>query len=511
MGSTLLEHGHRGFSADRGLAGRSGVTYKYNSVKAFLQQGVQYQLLSTHWFSTLQILLHALFLPAPCDNVCQLSCRLCAVLFMRLGRGVSSSSKKPDLGALLAQLMTRVHFPLYTTFLVAMHSVTDFTTVAHTLGLRYQDIEWFSRAAMLKVILQTCTKQGAMPAAVLAEARRHAARLVELMPDNPGSYEIMSYVLMHDAEQSLEDARSHMEVALLTAEDQDNDVGVMQYALQVMYFLLWGFIHTSDRAAELASMQHHVLALLSMATQADGRRSLSEEAFGRLQIEMVDPVPEFCWERQNLQLVAAKTKLGALAWQIAETPRRLLDYLAPYIPDSPSRFSSTRPPKTPTSPPLGTQPDHTLRSLPFSRQLPLLSKSLRPSKLSRQSMHSPLQRRAAGQISSRADVTAHTGSAVTTPISNRVTSSRTSGDTAAAAKDTGHSPNATSMSAEIRPLSNEGLSSQDASRQHDMQQPSRSASMGLSSRLDTDVPSFQTSKLNNGKQVCQSGAQFAWY
>ena len=57
------------------------------------------------------------------------------------------------------------------------------------------------------LLLQTCTKQGAMPAAVLAEARRHAARLVELMPDNPGSYEIMSYVLMHDAEQSLEDAR----------------------------------------------------------------------------------------------------------------------------------------------------------------------------------------------------------------------------------------------------------------------------------------------------------------
>ena len=46
-----------------------------------------------------------------------------------------------------------------------------------------------------------------MPPAVLAEARRHAARLIELMPDNPGSCEIMSYVLMHDAEQSLEDAR----------------------------------------------------------------------------------------------------------------------------------------------------------------------------------------------------------------------------------------------------------------------------------------------------------------
>ena len=46
-----------------------------------------------------------------------------------------------------------------------------------------------------------------MPAAVLAEAKRHGARLIELMPDNPGSYEIMSYVLMHDAEQSLEEAR----------------------------------------------------------------------------------------------------------------------------------------------------------------------------------------------------------------------------------------------------------------------------------------------------------------
>ena len=143
-----------------------------------------------------------------------------------------------------------------------------------------------------------------MPPAFLAEARRHAARLIELMPDNPGSCEIMSYVLMHDAEQSLEDARrlattfsagaahfppqpfgsfsrqhvpstrqtlqcflipiqmlfscktlfrsdtilyviscSHMECALLTAEDQDNDVGVIQYALQVMYFLLWVSLH----------------------------------------------------------------------------------------------------------------------------------------------------------------------------------------------------------------------------------------------------------------------------
>ncbi len=57
------------------------------------------------------------------------------------------------------------------------------------------------------LLLQTCTKQGAMPAAVLAEAKRHGARLIELMPDNPGSYEIMSYVLMHDVEQSLEEAR----------------------------------------------------------------------------------------------------------------------------------------------------------------------------------------------------------------------------------------------------------------------------------------------------------------
>ncbi len=81
------------------------------------------------------------------------------MLVTRLGRGFSSSSKKPDPGAFLAHLVTRVHFPLYTTFLVAMHGVTDFTSLAHRLGLRFQDIEWFSRAAMLKVILQVCLNQ----------------------------------------------------------------------------------------------------------------------------------------------------------------------------------------------------------------------------------------------------------------------------------------------------------------------------------------------------------------
>ncbi len=67
--------------------------------------------------------------------------------------------QKPDPGAFLARLVTQVHFPLYTTFLVAMQSETDFTALAHSLGLRYQDIEWFSRAAMLKVILQVCLNQ----------------------------------------------------------------------------------------------------------------------------------------------------------------------------------------------------------------------------------------------------------------------------------------------------------------------------------------------------------------
>lgn len=101
-------------------------------------------------------------------------------------------------------------------------------------------------------------------------------------------------------------------------------------------------------------------------------------------------------------------------------------------------------------------------------------------------------------------VTAHTLSAVTPSTSNRVTSSTTNAD--AAVKDTGHSQNATYMPADLRPLSNEGLISQDASRQNDMQHPSRSASVGQSSRLDTAAPSFKTSKLNNGKQACQSGA-----
>jgi len=53
------------------------------------------------------------------------------------------------------------------------------------------------------VLLQTCTKQGFMPADVLSEATRHAERLVELAPGNPASHELRSYVHMHDAQQDL--------------------------------------------------------------------------------------------------------------------------------------------------------------------------------------------------------------------------------------------------------------------------------------------------------------------
>ncbi len=56
------------------------------------------------------------------------------------------------------------------------------------------------------LLLQTCTKQGGMPAGVLPEARRHAERLIELDPENPASHEMMSYVLMHDSHRPLEEA-----------------------------------------------------------------------------------------------------------------------------------------------------------------------------------------------------------------------------------------------------------------------------------------------------------------
>lgn len=45
-----------------------------------------------------------------------------------------------------------------------------------------------------------------MPPGILAEAKRHADRLVSLAPDNPASYEIKSYVLMHDAKLDFDEA-----------------------------------------------------------------------------------------------------------------------------------------------------------------------------------------------------------------------------------------------------------------------------------------------------------------
>ncbi len=208
---------------------------------------------------------------------------------------------------------------------------------------------------------------------------------------------------------------------------------------------------------------------------------------------MVDLAPAFCWERQKLQL----------AWQIAETPQSLLGYLSPYMPDFPSRPPSQTPPPSLRFSPRIIRPHLVLPAIQPATPTP--RKSLRQSELTRHSMHSILQRGVVRQISRRAGGAASTGSAATVPSSNRVTSSS---ETTAVAEDTDYNQDATYMPADLRPLSNAGLTSQDTSsgqiipRQHDIPQPSRSAFTGQSSKADRAAPPGKVSKLSKGRELC---------
>ena len=63
-----------------------------------------------------------------------------------------------------------------------------------------------------------------------------------MFADSSSDADLMQNIVLFDTVLPMISC-SHMEVALLTAEKQDNDVGVIQYALQVMYFLLWVSLH----------------------------------------------------------------------------------------------------------------------------------------------------------------------------------------------------------------------------------------------------------------------------
>ncbi|KAL0047558.1 hypothetical protein WJX82_006558 [Trebouxia sp. C0006] len=199
--------------------------------------------------------------------------RRCAELLGRVCetnvKGTTAADPAADPGAELIYILNNFHIPLFGQFVTAQSALPAFRDKTEALGIHCQDIEWFSRHAMLKFTLQMCTKQGFMPADVLSEATRHAERLVELAPGNPASHELRSYVHMHNTEQDLDIACGSMKAAMQIAEAAKDDVGVLLYAQQVMYFMLWKFNSTPSKTREALSLEKSLSGVLHTVKESE--------------------------------------------------------------------------------------------------------------------------------------------------------------------------------------------------------------------------------------------------
>ncbi|KAL0019663.1 hypothetical protein WJX77_012152 [Trebouxia sp. C0004] len=347
---------------------------------------------------------------------------LCAGLLRRVSETNVQVTSAADPAAELIYILKSFHIPLLLQFLTAQSTLPAFRKKTEALGIQCQDIEWFSRAAMLKITLQMCTKQGFMPADVLSEATRHAERLVELAPGNPASHEIRSYVHMHDAQQDLDAACRSMQAAMYVAEAAKDDVGVSLYAQQVMYFMLWDFNGSQNKTrSALSSLEMSVRGVLHSVKEAEEhiREARAPES-------VCDAVQSMASSR----LTAAKRRLSALAYTLSGTPQALLDYLQPYRPQA----RNSQPQHTAPVRPSCSQLAHSSRrSVKLGLRLPSMLK--RRSLAQRQRSHGmsssiSVPASAAHKTSSNSDMTTNKVTVSTAGTSSRSANTRLSCKTA---------------------------------------------------------------------------------
>jgi len=75
-------------------------------------------------------------------------------------KGTRAADPAADPAAELISILNSFHIPLFGQFVSAQSALPAFREKTEALGMQCQDIEWFSRAAMLKITLQvgtTCT------------------------------------------------------------------------------------------------------------------------------------------------------------------------------------------------------------------------------------------------------------------------------------------------------------------------------------------------------------------
>ncbi|KAL0019643.1 hypothetical protein WJX77_008172 [Trebouxia sp. C0004] len=152
--------------------------------------------------------------------------------------------------------------------------LTDITSGLDAYGLQYQDLEWFSRAAMVSAVLKEYKQAGkSMSTELTRKLTRHVKRMIALAPDNPAGYEMMSYVLMKNT-STLQEAAMNMRKAMSAAGANGDNTGVMQYALQCMYFMLWMHSMKPDSVEQRAELRQEIQPLLEAAQSAETHSGL---------------------------------------------------------------------------------------------------------------------------------------------------------------------------------------------------------------------------------------------
>ncbi|KAL0047644.1 hypothetical protein WJX82_008306 [Trebouxia sp. C0006] len=198
----------------------------------------------------------------------------------------------------------------------------DITSGLAAYGLQYQDLEWFSRAAMVSAVLKEYKQADkGMSTELTSNITRHVKRMIALAPDNPAGYEMMSYVLMKNT-STLQEAAMNMRKAMSAARANGDDTGLVQYALQCMYFMLWMHSMKPDSVVQRAELKQEIQPLLEAAQLAETHSGLharstdsgdADSSSMRAEVPqnlagVPEPVPEPSW---GVQLAASQQTVSA--------------------------------------------------------------------------------------------------------------------------------------------------------------------------------------------------------
>ncbi|KAL3135334.1 hypothetical protein ABBQ32_007526 [Trebouxia sp. C0010 RCD-2024] len=216
------------------------------------------------------------------------------------------------------------HLYLCTQLVRVLHEIPSMRHTAEDIGLSYQDIEWFSRATMLRTVMLEAAKQGGMKDEVAVQAMRHADRLIKLAPDNPASYEFRAYIEMHSLDAAFDSACMYMQTAMRTAKQSGDELGAAQYTMQVMYCMLWKLStsKSKNRRSDAIALEPELQQVLLSAGTADTIARLPP----------YDRMAPSSWQHAaSVRLLTAAATVAKLAFAIPECPQQLLEYLQPLI------------------------------------------------------------------------------------------------------------------------------------------------------------------------------------